>query len=139
VKPDKAGGCDGFDHHINDGADHAARFVALLAAASVGICSTRSALIRPAIKTSSSHSPPAWRLGHLQSPRDRVQTGWGRILSRRRQFKNDTRWCHQVNKTMLHRMPQKVCSMLNSRDKFFARDRQRLLQTTGRGAEWFAL
>lgn len=40
-----------------------------------------------AIKTSSTRSPPAWRLGHLQSPRDRVQTGWGRIPSKRWRFK----------------------------------------------------
>jgi hypothetical protein len=139
VKPDKAGRNNAFVRRINDGANHAARFIAVPVAVPVGICSTQSALIRPAIKTSSSHSPPAWRLGHLRSPRDRVQTGWGRILSRRGQFKSDTRWCHQVNVIMLHRMPHKVCSMLNSRDKFFARDRQRLLQATGRGAEWFAL
>jgi hypothetical protein len=41
----------------------------------------RFSAARPAIKTLSTRSPPAWRLGHLQSPPDRVQTGWGRILS----------------------------------------------------------
>jgi hypothetical protein len=33
------------------------------------------------LKTLSTHSPPAWRLGHLQSPQARVRTGWGRIPS----------------------------------------------------------
>jgi hypothetical protein len=109
-------------------ADDAAHLVAVL----VGICSIQSAIVRSssAFGTLRTHSPPAWRLGQLRSPRDRVQTGWGRILSRRRQFKFVTTSDLVLrNEAKLLCLRGKICSMLNSSDKIVDQTRYHLGHT----------
>jgi hypothetical protein len=111
--------------HLRYDADDAAQLVAIL----VGICSTQPAIVRSssAFGTLCTHSPPAWRLGQLRSPRDRVQTGWGRILSRRRQFKFVTTSNLVLrNEVKLLCLREKICSMLNSSDKIVDQTRYHL-------------